>query len=91
MSAQGTNAGKGAIELCEEATILLRTAPIQTWSYYFAGTMPMVLGLLYFWSDMTRGPQAGDRLVTGSLLGSLLFVWMKAWQVLFAARLRKVR
>ena len=90
MSAQGTNAGKPAIDICEEATVLLRNAPIETWSYYFAGTMPMVLGLIYFWSDMTRGPQAGDRLVTGSLLLSLLFIWMKAWQVLFAARLRAV-
>ena len=90
MSAQGTKTAKGAIELCEEATVLLRCAPIETWSYYFAGTLPMVLGLLYFWSDMTRGHQAGDRLVTGSLLLSALFIWMKAWQVLFAARLREV-
>jgi hypothetical protein len=90
MSAQGTKTGKGAIELCEEATVLLRCAPMETWSYYFAGTLPMVLGLLYFWSDMTRGQQAGDRLVTGSLLLSALFIWMKAWQVLFAARLREV-
>jgi hypothetical protein len=89
MSAQGTKSGKGAIEICEEATVLLRTAPLGTWSYYFAGTMPMVLGLLYFWSDMTRGHQAGDRLVIASLLLSGLFIWMKAWQVLFTARLRE--
>src|SRR5688572_24683198 len=81
---------KGAIDLCEEATFLLRNAPAAVWVYYFLGTMPFLLGLLYFWSDMTRGQQAGDRLVLGSLALAILFIWMKYWQVLFAARLRNV-
>jgi hypothetical protein len=90
MSARRTDSGKNALEICEEATALLRAATPGIWLNYFVGTMPMVLGFLYFWSDMTRGHQDGDRLVAGSLLLSALFIWMKAWQVIFAARLREV-
>jgi hypothetical protein len=84
------NPGKGSIDLCEEATFLLRQAPVAVWAYYFLGTMPFLLALLYFWSDLTRGQQAGDRLALGSLVLALLFIWMKTWQAAFAARLRDV-
>jgi hypothetical protein len=81
---------KSAVDLCEEATFLLRHAPAGAWASYFLGTMPFLLGLLYFWSDMTRGQQAADRLILGSLGLALLFIWMKYWQVIFAARLRSM-
>ena len=88
MKTKGSNPGKGSLEICEEATFLLRNTPMGVWAYYFVGTMPLVLGVLYFWSDMTRGQQAADRLVLGSLALAVLFIWMKVWQVVFAARLR---
>jgi hypothetical protein len=78
---------KPAIELIEEAFQLLRRAPAGALAGYFVGSLPFVLGLLYFWSDMARSAFAEERLVTGSLAMTLLFIWMKAWQSLYAHQL----
>jgi hypothetical protein len=82
------SAGKTAIELCEEAVFTLRHAPGAAWASYYFGTMPFMLGLLYFWSNMTRGRHSEEQLIYGSLALALLFLWMKTWQVVFALRLR---
>src|SRR5262249_59201462 len=80
--------GKSALELLEEATHLLRGAPPGTLATYYTGAAPFVLGLLYFWADMSRSPFAAQHLASASLALGLLFLWMKFWQALF---LRKVR
>ncbi len=72
--------GKPAIDLLEEAVHLLRQLPLGTWVVYYTGTLPFVLGMLYFWSDMCRGAFAREHLVAHSLVLALLFVWMKTWQ-----------
>ena len=36
--------------------------PLSTLAYYYIGAAPFVLGLLFFWSDMSRGAFAGARL-----------------------------
>lgn len=78
---------KSGLDLLEEATALLRQAPASAWLSYYAGSLPFVLGLLYFWSDMSRSALAADRL-PGSALGlALLFLWMKSWQAVFAHQL----
>lgn len=78
--------GKSAVEVIEEAFHLLREAPGTTlWSYYL-GACPFVLGLLYFWSDMSRSAFAEQRLAPGALGLSLLFLWMKCAQAIFAQR-----
>jgi len=41
---------KGAIELIEEAVQLLRRAPAASLAIYYAGALPFVLALLYFWA-----------------------------------------
>jgi hypothetical protein len=80
--------GKGAIELIEEATHLLRSAPGPTLVGYYVGALPFVLALLYFWSDMSRSP-AADQHLPGAALGvAVLFVWMKFRQAIFARHLR---
>lgn len=80
--------GKAVFDLIEEAVHLLRTAPVAALTVYYLGTLPFVLGLLYFWTDMSRSPFAGRQL-TGAALGmAALFLWMKFWQVIFARRLR---
>ena len=38
--------GKGAIELVEEATHLLRLAPASTLVSYYIGALPFILGFL---------------------------------------------
>lgn len=79
--------GVGALELLEQATALLRNARLETLACYYVGTLPFLLGLLWFWADMSRSADAGQRLAGGALGLALLFVWMKVWQARFAGRL----
>jgi hypothetical protein len=81
---------KPALELCDEAMFLLRHAPAAAWTVYLAGVGPFLLGLLYFWTDMTRGVLSETRLVSGAFLLSVLFVWMKSCQSIFCAQLWSV-
>ena len=80
--------GRGAFDLIEEATQSLRTAPAATLAAYYLGAIPFILGLLFFWADMSRSPFAYQHLADASLAISLLFLWMKCWQVVFARRVR---
>ncbi|MGA9780160.1 MAG: hypothetical protein ACLPRE_01795 [Limisphaerales bacterium] len=80
--------GRSSFDLIEEATHRLRTAPVATLAVYYLGAVPFVLGLLYFWADMSRSPFAGQHLVDSALGLVALFLWMKFWQVIFARRLR---
>ena len=81
-------AGRGALELIEEAVHLLRLAPAGVLLTYYAGALPFVLTLLYYWADMSRGSYASDRAGLGALVLAALFLWMKTWQAVFAAQLR---
>ena len=80
--------GKGAFDLIEEAVHLLRTAPPSTLAAYYLGAIPFVLGLLFFWADMSRSPFANQHLADASLALAALFFWMKFWQAVFAQRIR---
>src|SRR5258706_918390 len=80
---------KGAIELIEEAVHLVRQAPISTLALYYIGSLPFVIGLLYFWAEMSRSPFASEHLAGESLGVALLFLWMKLWQARFTGRLRE--
>jgi len=80
--------GLGAIELIEQALHYLRGAPPATLASYYLGTLPFVLGLLFFWADMSRSALADEHLVGAALGVALLFLWMKFWQAIFARHLR---
>ncbi len=80
--------GKGSIELIEEAIHALRTAPAAALAAYYLGCLPFVLGLLFFWADMSRSPFANRHHTEASLGMAVLFLWMKFWQSVFAIRLR---
>ncbi len=80
--------GKGAFDLIEEATHLLRTAPAATLAVYYLGAFPFALGFLYFWADMSRSPFASQHLAEATFGMAVLFFWMKFCQVLFARSLR---
>jgi hypothetical protein len=79
---------KGAFDLIEEATHLLRTAPAATLAAYYLGAIPFVLGLLFFWADMSRSPFASQYLAEAALGTGALFLWMKFWQAIFARCIR---
>jgi hypothetical protein len=80
--------GKGPLELIEEAVHLLRLAPASTLLTYYLGSLPFILGLLYFWADMSRSSFAERRLPLAALAMAVLFLWMKVWQAVFAGRMR---
>jgi hypothetical protein len=78
--------GKSAVDILEEATHLLRANVFLLGPYYF-GSLPFILGLLYFWTDMSTGADAWRRCSKASWGLTLLFIWMKTWQSLYARRL----
>lgn len=78
---------RNALELIEEAVHLLRTAPVGALATYFVGTLPFVLGLLFFWADMSESAFASRHAVDAALGVAALFLWMKFWQAIFAQQL----
>jgi hypothetical protein len=55
---------------------------------YYIGTLPFILGLFYFWADMSRSADAQSYHAVASLGVALLYIWMKCWHVVFAARVK---
>ncbi len=78
-----------AIALLDEATHLLRAASPTAWAAYAVGALPFILGLLYFWADMSQSAGAERRCADAAFGLALLFVWMKAWQAVFMRSLRE--
>ena len=81
---------RGALEWIEESVHLLRTSPLAVLAAYYIGALPFVLGLLFFWADMSRSPFAKQHVVEAALGMTALFLWMKTWQAIFCLRLRAV-
>ncbi len=79
---------KSALLILEEAIHFLRLAPTTLILSYYVGSLPFILGLLYFWTDMSRYGYAADHLAVGSLGIALLFAWMKFWQAVFGMQIR---
>lgn len=78
------------LELIEEAVHLLRRSPPGVFAAYYLGTIPFVLGFLFFWADMSRGFNASSRLIPAALGLVVLYIFMKTMQTVFAGRLRDV-
>ena len=74
---------KTALHLVEEAVQILRQGGLELALPYLAGTIPFLLGLLYFVSDMSTSPYAQSHLIAFSLVLALLFLWMKSCHLLF--------
>ncbi len=89
MKKRGRNGhGKGALQLIEEATHLLRILPPGITAVYYLGTIPFVLGLLYFVADMSKSAFAYRHEAEAALSMVFLFLWMKCWQALFCNRVK---
>ncbi|MCX5770496.1 MAG: hypothetical protein NTZ09_09530 [Candidatus Hydrogenedentes bacterium] len=78
---------KSAFDLVEEAFHLVRRLPLHDLAAYYIGTLPFLAGLLYFWVDMTHHSVPESRVLLEALGVTLLFIWMKIWQVSYARRL----
>ncbi|MDY7037757.1 MAG: hypothetical protein SV375_16535, partial [Thermodesulfobacteriota bacterium] len=79
--------GKGAIEILEEAVHLLRLSPASLLPVYYIGTLPFVLGFLYFFADMSRSAFADEYCASASLGLAMLFIWMKCWHTIFSRKI----
>lgn len=79
--------GQPALDLIEEASLLLRQLPVEAWCAYLAGSLPFLAALLYFWADMSLGAASEDRLGPSALLLALLFVAAKLSQSRLAEHL----
>ena len=79
----------GASQIIDEAFHLLRNAALKLLPAYYIGSLPFVIGLLYFWADMSRAADARQYLGWSSLAVAALYVWMKCWQAVFSMRLRE--
>ncbi len=77
------------LDLLEEALAILRRSPLADTLLYYVGSVPFVLGLLYFWTDMSHNARAAAHCLEASLGLAGLFVWMKSWHVVWASRLRE--
>ena len=72
------------MNLAEESVHLLRSLPAKAWIQYALGTFPFVLGLLYFFADISRGAYGETHLAPASLIMAFLYLWLKFWQGVFA-------
>jgi hypothetical protein len=79
---------RGPIELIEEATRLFRTAGFATLGLYYIGSLPFVLGFLFYWAEMSHDAFAYRSILPGSFAVALLYLWMNVWQAIYAAELR---
>ena len=77
----------GALALADQAVHLLRRKGGPALACYYIGSLPFLLGLLYFWSDMSRSPDAGWYCAPAAAGVAALFVWMKFWQARFCRSL----
>ena len=76
--------GKPALDIIEEAFMLLRNLPLQLWVRYYLGTLPFVAGLLFFVQFMSQSTVAYRYAVWGAFLTAFGFIWMKLWHSCFA-------
>ena len=81
--------GRPALDILEEAMNLLRNAPAAAVFSYLLGSVPFLLAVLFFFSEMTRNPFAQERLAWESLAVASAFVWKRIWQAVFAAQLHE--
>lgn len=81
-------AGRSGIELIEDAVRLLRRAPAAVHFYHLLGSVPCLISALFFVSDLSQSATAESHLMEASLSLGAMFIWMKCWQAVSAARLR---
>lgn len=70
--------------MAEEAANLLRLSTPSLVATYFIGSLPFVLGFLYFWADMSRSPTASSACGGAAFGMAFLYIWMKWWHAAFA-------
>ena len=67
--------------LIEEAVQLLRTAPVTVFALYCGGTVPFLLALFSFCTEMSYRRDAGAKCAASAVLVALAYCWMKGMEV----------
>ncbi len=80
---------RGAMDLLEDGSNFLRNQSPGQLAILYAGSVPFVLGFLYFWVDMNQSALAAGRLGGESLVVALLYGWMKTCQAVYMNQLRR--
>ncbi len=83
--------GKKAVDLLEEAILMLRSLPFLVWAGLYFGALPYVLVFLLYLMNLAHNPAVSEQLVGYSALLALLYAWLRVWQTVFAAQLWSVR
>ncbi|MDA7926455.1 DUF4129 domain-containing protein [Verrucomicrobiales bacterium] len=73
----------GAVQILEEAFHLLRSIDLNLYWRFYLGTIPFVIGLLYFAADMSRSGMAREDAAFVAGIMALLYVWMRVCQARF--------
>jgi hypothetical protein len=89
MATAVTGAKPSALQLLEDAVRLLRAAPFDTLVWHWAGSLPMAVGAVYFWNEITHPNITGSRLALDALALSLLLAWLNLCRAVYASRLRE--
>ncbi len=74
---------KNALDVIEEALLILRSIPSYWYLLYLVGTLPFVFGFIYYWTEMSHNVLTDNSIVTLSFLLAILFIWMRCWQSIF--------
>jgi hypothetical protein len=69
-----------ALILIEEAIQLLRAAPATVYALYCLGTIPFMLALFSFCSEMSYSRDAGDKCALSAFAVAVTYGWMKGLQ-----------
>ena len=77
--------GPGAIETIEEAIHVLRGGGLRGWALIWTGAVPLAIGLLFFWRDLTRYDRSIETCAWESLLLVGLLLWLNICRGSFAA------
>ncbi len=80
--------GPSALDWLETAVWLIRSVPKGALLCYYTGSVVCVLGLVYFWADMSQGAFARDHMIESSLTAAAFYIWMKCWQAVFLSKVR---
>lgn len=73
----------GAVQVLEEAFHLLRSVDLKLYWYFYLGTIPFVIGLLYFTADMSRSGLAREDAAFIASIMVVLYFWMRVCQARF--------
>jgi len=78
--------GPPALDLVEQGVHLLRQN-MGALAWYYLGSLPFAMVLLFFWAEMSRSAFAEGKLAGRALLVAGVYLWMKFWHSVFARQL----